>query len=132
MIENNRASCIIKTSAEIGKELKLTKYAIFCDSIRHSDCGVQAQEEMSLALSTPIEELHRKQQGHLHGYWKNCSINIEGDEELDQALAFNMYQLNQSVSKDAFGNIAPKGLSGDGYEGQYFWIRRCILSPTSP
>jgi alpha,alpha-trehalose phosphorylase len=129
MVENKRASCIMKTTAEIGKELKLTKYAIFCDSIRHSDCGVQAQEEMNLALATHIEDLHRKQQGHLDGYWKNCSISIEGDEELDQALAFNMYQLNQSVSKDAFGNIAPKGLSGDGYEGQYFWDTEMYIEP---
>ena len=129
IIENNRSVCIMKTTGEQGKEIKLTKYAVFCDSIRYEDCRLQALEEMNLALSVPPEVLHHKQQGHLHSYWQNCYINIEGDDELEQAMLFNMYQLNQSVSKDVFGNIAPKGLSGDGYEGQYFWDTEIYIQP---
>jgi alpha,alpha-trehalose phosphorylase len=36
-----------------------------------------------------------------------------------------MYQLLQSVTRDSFGNVAPKGLSGEGYEGHYFWDTEC-------
>jgi alpha,alpha-trehalose phosphorylase len=129
MMENNRAVCIMKTNVESGQPIKLLKYAVFSDSIRHGDCSIQAQEEMNLALSTPIEELHRKQEGHLCIYWKNCSVEITGDAELEQALNYNMYQLNQSVSKDVFGNIAPKGLSGDGYDGQHFWDTEMYIQP---
>lgn len=129
IIENNRAVCIMKTNAEPGKEIKLTKYAVFCDSIRYEDCRLQALEEMNLALSVSTETLHHKQQGYLHSYWQNCFINIEGDDELEVAVLYNMYQLNQSVSKDTFGNIAPKGLSGDGYEGQYFWDTEIYIQP---
>jgi alpha,alpha-trehalose phosphorylase len=129
IIENNRAVCVMKATAEKGKEIKLTKYAVFCDSIRYEDCRLQALEEMNLALSVPIDYLHHKQRGHLHSYWQNCFINIEGDDELEVAMLYNMYQLNQSVSKDSFGNIAPKGLSGDGYEGQYFWDSETYIQP---
>jgi alpha,alpha-trehalose phosphorylase len=129
IIENNRAVCVMKTTAELGKEIKLTKYAVFCDSIRSADCRLQALEEMNLAVSEPTDRLHQKQQGHLHSYWQNCFINIEGDDELEVAVLYNMYQLNQSVSKDSFGNIAPKGLSGDGYEGQYFWDSETYIQP---
>ncbi len=129
VIENNRAVCIMKTFAESERTINLTKYAVFCDSIRYADCSNQAQEEMNLALSVSAEQLHRIQEGHLHSYWKNCCVEIEGDDELDQAVMFNMYQLNQSASRDIYGNIAPKGLSGDGYEGQYFWDTEMYIQP---
>ena len=35
---------------------------------------------------------------------------------------YNLYQLIQSVGKDQYCNISPKGLSGEGYEGHYFGI----------
>lgn len=40
-----------------------------------------------------------------------------------------MYQLIQSVGKDRFSNIAPKGLSGDGYEGHFFWDSEMYAQP---
>ena len=129
VIEHFKAVCIMKTFAEHGKEIKLTKYAVFCDSIRFEDCELQALEEMNQAISIPAETFHHKQEGYLHSYWKNCFIDIEGDDELEQAVLYNMYQLNQSASKDVFGNIAPKGLSGDGYEGQYFWDSEVYIQP---
>jgi alpha,alpha-trehalose phosphorylase len=129
VIENNRSVCIMKTTGEAGKELKLIKYAVFCDSIRYEECGLQALEEMTKALSVPVETYHHKQQAFLHNFWQNCFINIEGDNPLEQAVLYNMYQLNQSVSKDVYGNIAPKGLSGDGYEGQYFWDSEIYIQP---
>ena len=129
VIEHFRSVCIMKTHGERGKEIKLTKYAVFCDSIRFEECGPAALEEMNKALSVPIEEFHRKQAGYLNSFWKNCFIDIQGDDELEQAVLYNLYQLNQSVSKDVFGNIAPKGLSGDGYEGQYFWDSEIYIQP---
>lgn len=129
VIEHFRAVCILKTHGERGKTIKLTKYAVFCDSIRFEDCGLQALDEMNRALSVPTELFHHKQEGYLNSYWRNCFIDIQGDDELEQAVLYNMYQLNQSVSKDVFGNIAPKGLSGDGYEGQYFWDSEIYIQP---
>jgi alpha,alpha-trehalose phosphorylase len=40
-----------------------------------------------------------------------------------------MYQLIQSVGKDEFCNIAAKGLSGEGYEGHYFWDTEMFIQP---
>jgi len=129
IIENNRAVCIMKTFAEADQPVHLAKYAIFCDSIRYEDCSIQAQEELNLALSVSIDDLHRKQEGYLHSYWQNCAVEIDGDDQLNLSVTYNLYQLNQAVSKDIFGNISPKGLSGDGYEGQYFWDTEMYIQP---
>ena len=123
------AKCTIDTSAEKGKTIRLVKYSVFCDSRKSDDCRSDAKEEMIRALSKTVDKLYKGQIKYMNKYWENCYISIKGDDELSQALAFNMYQLNQSVSKDGYGNIAPKGLSGDGYEGQYFWDTEMFMQP---
>ena len=56
-------------------------------------------------------------------------MNIQGDDDLNLALKYNIYQLIQSVTKDEYGNIAAKGLSGEGYEGHYFWDTEMYIQP---
>ncbi|HCF51371.1 MAG TPA: family 65 glycosyl hydrolase, partial [Syntrophomonas sp.] len=74
-------------------------------------------------------ELYKKQAAYLSEYWSNCAVEIDGDEPLNHAIRFSLYQLIQSVGKDEYSNIAPKGLSGDGYEGQYFWDSEIYIQP---
>jgi alpha,alpha-trehalose phosphorylase len=40
-----------------------------------------------------------------------------------------MYQLIQWVGKDEYCNITAKGLSGEGYEGHYFWDTEMYIEP---
>jgi len=112
-----------------GTATGFVKYAVFADSIRHDNCKTAAAEEMVKALSLPLSDLYYKQEVYLETYWQNCMVTIDGDDEADLALTYNLYQLNQSVTKDAYGNIAPKGLSGEGYEGQFFWDTEIYIQP---
>ena len=45
------------------------------------------------------------------------------------AIRFNLFQLLQSVGKEPLSNIAAKGLSGEGYEGHYFWDTEIYILP---
>jgi len=121
LVSESTASCSLKTHAEQGEIIKLIKYAVFCDSIRYEDCRSKASLEIQKAVSIPLKELYKRQQDYMADYWRNCYVEIESQDEMDMALNYNLYQLIQSVGKDKYCNIAPKGLSGDGYEGQYFW-----------
>ncbi len=56
-------------------------------------------------------------------------MKIDGDAELQEGIRFNLYQLLQSVGKDPVSNIAAKGLSGEGYEGHYFWDTEIYMFP---
>ncbi len=102
---------------------------MFCESIRYQNCRDHAAEEMKKALSVPLSELYRKQEKYLTAYWRNCYAEIEGKEALNTALQFNLYQMIQSVGKDRHSNITPKGLSGEGYEGHYFWDTEMYIEP---
>ncbi len=112
-----------------GQTAVLEKYTVFADSIRSQNCWQTAEEEMGRALSCPLSEWYEKQEAYLKDFWENSALEIAGDEELSRAVDYNLYQLLQSVSKDAYGNIAAKGLSGEGYEGHYFWDTEMYIQP---
>lgn len=107
----------------------LYKYTILCDSIRFPDVKQEAAALMKEALSEDTEVFYRYQEDYLSDFWKNCSVEVQGDDDLNEALSYNMYQLIQSAGKDRYCNIAAKGLSGEGYEGHYFWDTEMYMQP---
>lgn len=119
----------ISTSVEENETIILMKYTVFSDSIRHEDYKSNARAEMEQALSIPLEKIYQDQREYLRRYWDNCDLEIEGDCDLSLAVHYNMYQLIQSVGKDKYSNIAAKGLSGEGYEGHYFWDTEMYIQP---
>jgi alpha,alpha-trehalose phosphorylase len=70
-IQNNQLTSTLKTFAKKNNRVKLTKYSIFCDSLRSGNCSRQAQEDLGNALSIPIDAFYRKQEFYLHMYWKD-------------------------------------------------------------
>jgi alpha,alpha-trehalose phosphorylase len=112
-----------------GESVTLTKWTAVCDSVRAVNCRGQALASVSEASSVPLEHWYRKQREYLDDYWAQCSVHVEGDPDLSRAVTYNLYQLLQSVGKDPHANIAAKGLSGEGYEGHYFWDTEIYLLP---
>ncbi len=129
IIGDNAARCQMVTSTQKGGTVKLIKYSVFADSLRVEDCKAYAAAEMKKALSISMQELYQYQEDYLAEYWKNCDVEIQGDDALDIALKYSLFQLMQTASKDEYGNIAAKGLSGEGYEGQYFWDSEMYVQP---
>jgi alpha,alpha-trehalose phosphorylase len=119
----------IETQIEQNESVTLTKYTIFSDSVRQKDCYDNARAEMEKALSVPLEFFYKTQKNYLKEFWSNCLLEIKGDDDLTEAVNYNMYQLIQSVGKDEYCNITAKGLSGEGYEGHYFWDTEMYIEP---
>lgn len=109
--------------------ITLEKYSVFCDSIRYEDCQIAAKEEMEQHITASLPKLYEEQKDYLNEFWSQSSLEIDGDEELSLAVRYNLYQLIQSVGKDEHSNIAAKGLSGEGYEGHFFWDTEMYMQP---
>ena len=78
------------------------------------------------AVETGFELL--KEQADAWGdKWKESDIVIEGDVAAQQAIRFNIFQLNQTYSgEDDRLNIGPKGFTGEKYGGAPTGIPRLI------
>ena len=128
-VEHHSATTKINTNINKDETIVLTKYTVFSDSIRHKEYKENAKLEMEKALSVPLEVFYEYQSNYLNEYWDNCLLEITGDDDLNEAVNYNMYQLIQSVGKDQYCNITAKGLSGEGYEGHYFWDTEMYIEP---
>jgi alpha,alpha-trehalose phosphorylase len=120
---------ILSVGAHPGETILLEKFTVICDSIRYPDPKTAATIHLDQALNWGTGEIFAKQREYLDRLGVNEAVEINGDEELDSSVHYNLYQLIQSVSKDPHGNIAAKGLSGEGYEGHYFWDTEMYLQP---
>ena len=128
-VNDHQAVSKISINAVQGERVRLIKYAVFCDSIRSDNPRKMVELEMQNAIAVPLQQFYQKQEEYLSEYWNNCYIEIEDDSESNLSLRYSLYQLIQSVGKDSHCNIAPKGLSGDGYEGHYFWDSEMYIQP---
>ncbi len=77
------------------------------------------------------QELARRQREHMGRFWETAGIEIEGEgsEMLRQGLHFNLFHIFQSAGRDGKRGLGAKGLSGEGYEGHYFWDTEMYVMP---
>jgi kojibiose phosphorylase len=62
--------------------------------------------------------------------WERSDIQIEGDEEAQLAIRFNLFQLLIAAPRhDNRVNIGAKTLSGFGYRGHSFWDTEIFMLP---
>lgn len=62
--------------------------------------------------------------------WESSDIIIEGDIAAQQAIRFNIFQLNQTYTgEDARLNIGPKGFTGEKYGGSTYWDTEAYCLP---
>lgn len=106
----------------------LTKKNVYTDTLRHGDDVVSRGVELQRELAS-FDHLLVEQKYYLDEFWKIADIEVQGDQRLQQGIRFNLFHLLQSVGKDSVSNIAAKGLSGEGYEGHYFWDTEIYIFP---
>jgi trehalose/maltose hydrolase-like predicted phosphorylase len=119
-----------------GAALRLTKYLGYCTSLEHPakdpaphELASRAQEAAAQAREAGFDALLAEQRETLDELWHTADVQIQGDEALQQGLRFNLYSLFQSAGRDGRTSIAAKGLSGEGYEGHYFWDTEIYVLP---
>ncbi len=62
--------------------------------------------------------------------WETSDIVIEGDDEAQQGIRFNIFQLNQTYTGDDERlNIGPKGFTGEKYGGSTYWDTEAFCFP---
>ncbi|WP_070120141.1 glycoside hydrolase family 65 protein [Bacillus marinisedimentorum] len=120
----------ILTMTVTEEPITITKYNVYTDSLRHETDLVQKGIDVHRNISMlSFNDLLIQQRTYLEAFWKDADITIDGDEKLQEGIRFNLYQLLQSAGGDKFSNISAKGLSGEGYEGHYFWDTEIYMFP---
>lgn len=119
--------------ATAGTPVIFSRYAVFADSRRYNSKRYDSLQQECIAIMEDAvrteKVLYAEQSAYLDDFWKDLDFGVDGDNRLSAALTFNIYQLLQSVGKDEFSHLSAKGLSGEGYEGHYFWDTEMYVQP---
>ena len=118
-------------SLEQGESGSLEKYVAVTTS-RETPAGDIAQFVLSHAQNLAQQGwdgLFAPHVEFMESYWADTDIQLEGDPALQQGLRFNAFHLLCSTGRDGLTNIAAKGLTGEYYEGHYFWDTETYIIP---
>jgi len=119
--------------ADVRQDASVTlyKFIAYASSRDMADAEVApfACAEAARAAVAGFEALAAEQAAYLGAFWNDADVGIEGDDALQQGVRFNQFHLLQSAGRDGKTNIAAKGVTGEGYEGHYFWDTEVYVFP---
>jgi len=121
--EADLARVTVSTELDPGERLVVVKFAAYGWSSGRSTAALRDQVDAaaSAAKRTGWEGLAADQRAYLDDVWERADVEIEGDDELQQAVRFAVFQVIQSAARAEQRAIPAKGLTGRGYDGHTFW-----------
>src|SRR5208283_2106257 len=133
--------------AQPGCPVHLTKYMVYNTSQNASAqelCG-RAEWTMDRITTQGFQELLAAQERYVDDFWRRSDVRVEDVRaertrhttvEIQQAIRFNLFQILQASARAEDAGVPAKGLTGQAYEGHYFWDTEIYLLPfltyTSP
>jgi alpha,alpha-trehalose phosphorylase len=114
-----------------GSSLRVIKFLAYGWSSRRSDAAVRDQVEAALATAKLAgwDRLLREQRELLDQHWDEADVEVDGDDELQQAVRVGMFHVLQAGLRAERQPIPAKGLTGPGYDGHTFWDTETYVLP---
>jgi len=122
----------ISIDAEEKDEVVIYKYAANVSSLNHevSQLSQRAVSVVENSAQKGFDQMFAEQRAAWEQKWSMNDIVIDGDVAAQQAIRFNIFQLNQTYTgKDARLNIGPKGFTGEKYGGSTYWDTEAYCLP---
>ncbi len=136
--EDDLAKMTYRVDAQPGQPIRLTKLVTY-----HTSRGVPARELVDRCRRTldrvreqDLEQQYEHQRAWLADFWERSDVEVPGNEAIQQAIRWNLFQVAQASARAEGHGFPAKGVSGSGYSGHYFWDTEIYVLPfltyTSP
>lgn len=115
-----------------GEEISIVKFAVNLSSENHSinDLSENTKNYLEKVANKGFDTMLTEQKAAWAKKWEGNDIQIEGDLAAQQAIRFNIFQLQQTYTgEDARLNIGPKGFTGEKYGGVTYWDTEAYCLP---
>ena len=114
-----------------GERLRITKYLAYGWSSQRSCPALRDQVAAALtsARHDGWDALLSQQRAYLDAFWDSADVEVDGDDEIQQAIRFALFHVLQAGARAERRAIAAKGLTGPGYDGHAFWDTEMFVLP---
>jgi alpha,alpha-trehalose phosphorylase len=129
---------VFSFDAQPEMPIRLVKFMAYHTShnLPFEELGSAAERSLDRAMARGFEDLLAGQRKYLDDFWQRSDVQIEGDPsrqhragEFQQALRFNLFQIFQAAVRVGDKGIPAKGLTGQAYDGNYFWDTEVYVLP---
>ncbi len=115
-----------------GETLSFIKYTSIVSSLYtdRKELVDQSIKEAQNAKQIGWDILLEEQKMEWSKIWNDMDVKIEADDEVQQAIRFNIFQIHQNYKGDNPGlNIGAKGFTGEKYGGNTQWNTELCCIP---
>lgn len=130
---------IVSVDALAKKPIHLVKYFSYHTSNETSpdELCTRAERTLGRAVQQGVSRLLEGQRKYLDKFWGRSDVQVKGMQsdssrprgEIQQALRWNLFQILQAGDRAEGTGIPAKGLTGQTYQGHYFWDTEIYVMP---
>ncbi len=125
---------VLTVDARAGVPVRIVKYAVYqrSRSVPPQELVERCARTLDRVVGIGFDGLLERQRAHLDAFWGRVDIEVDGDDDtidVQQAVRWNLFQLAQASWRAEGSGIPAKGLTGQAYEGHYFWDSEVYVLP---
>jgi alpha,alpha-trehalose phosphorylase len=129
--DEDLSKIVFVIDAKAGVPIRITKFFTF-----HSSRSVPSQElvdrcnrTLDRAVREGYSSIENAQRAYLDRFWRHSDVVVDAEPRVQQAVRWNIFQLCQASARAETTGIPAKGLTGQAYEGHYFWDTEVYVAP---
>ncbi|HSM73283.1 MAG TPA: beta-phosphoglucomutase family hydrolase [Desulfobacterales bacterium] len=127
----DRAGVVYTIAGRPGLPFHITKFISYhtSQSAPVSELADRTIRTLGRSSKQGWEGLSDSQRLYVEDFWRRSDIQITGDLRVQQSLRWNLFQLLQASARVEGAGIGARGLTGQTYEGHYFWDTEIYILP---
>jgi alpha,alpha-trehalose phosphorylase len=133
-VGEDSSEVVVTAEALPGIPIRITKYATYqiSRSIPAAELVDRCRRTLDRAVSGGFDVIAAAQREHLDRFWDRADVRVQARQNPvghQQAIRWNLFQVAQASWRAEGAGIPAKGLTGQAYEGHYFWDTEIYVLP---
>jgi alpha,alpha-trehalose phosphorylase len=131
----DRSEFVLTVDAEPNVPIRMVKYAAYqtSRSATVDDLAARCRHTLDRIRTNGFAALVDAQRANLDRFWDRADVTVEDTVRhpvrMQQAVRWNLFHLAQATWRAEGAGIPAKGLTGDAYDGHYFWDTETWVLP---
>jgi len=133
-LDEDGCEVLVTADAVPGVPIRIIKYATYqtSRSIPVPELVNRCRRTLDRSVRDGFDRLVTSQRAHLDRFWDRADVQVQARLNAvrqQQAVRWNLYQVAQASWCAEGAGIPAKGLTGQAYEGHYFWDTEVYVLP---
>ena len=122
---------LFSVEGQQGQTIRLIKFMTYhvSRSVTAAELCERTDRALDRVISQGFTPLLDGQKKYLDDFWDRADIQVTGEPDMQQVIRFNLFHICQATARAESVGVPAKGLTGLGYEGQFFWDTEIYVLP---